>query len=133
MEAWKNFKVPGARQCCLFFFLFGRIDICGMYKTRLSSVGLSYLVRSLSACPSLLQSREKKSPGHRGCDCGDVSFVTCFRKCLSSPSRRTQRLQINIYFSVKVKVTYTLVQALRLCTDRTANRGSRGIVVLYRY
>ena len=25
------------------------------------------------------------------------------------------------------------VQALRLCTDRTAHRGSRGIAVLYRY
>jgi len=29
------------------------------------------------------------------------------------------------------KVKYTLVQALRLCTDRTAHRGSRGIAVLF--
>jgi hypothetical protein len=29
----------------------------------------------------------------------------------------------------KKKVKVTLVQALRLCTDRTAHRGSRGIVV----
>jgi len=27
----------------------------------------------------------------------------------------------------------TLVQALRLCTDRTAFRGSRGIAILYRH
>jgi hypothetical protein len=32
---------------------------------------------------------------------------------------------------VKVKVNYTLVQALRLCTGRTAHRGSRGIVLLF--
>ena len=31
---------------------------------------------------------------------------------------------------VKVKVKCTLVQALRLCTGRTANRGSRGIALL---
>jgi hypothetical protein len=35
-------------------------------------------------------------------------------------------------FKVKVKVKVTLVQALRLCTDRTAHRGSRGIALLYR-
>ena len=32
---------------------------------------------------------------------------------------------------VKVKVKVTLVQALRLCTGRTAYRGSRGIVLLF--
>jgi hypothetical protein len=31
---------------------------------------------------------------------------------------------------VKVKVKVTLVQALRLCTGRTAHKGSRGIAVL---
>ena len=34
---------------------------------------------------------------------------------------------------VKIKVKCTLVQALRLCTGRTAQRGSRGIAVLYRH
>jgi hypothetical protein len=33
----------------------------------------------------------------------------------------------------KVKVRCTLVQALRLCTGRTAHRGSRGIALLYRH
>jgi len=33
----------------------------------------------------------------------------------------------------KVKVKCALVQALRLCTGRTAHRGSRGIAVLYRH
>ena len=32
---------------------------------------------------------------------------------------------------VKVKVKCTLVQALRLCTGRTAHRGSRGIALLF--
>ena len=33
--------------------------------------------------------------------------------------------------SLKVKVKWTLVQALRLCTVRTAHRGSRGIALLF--
>ena len=33
----------------------------------------------------------------------------------------------------KEKVKCTLVQALRLCTGRTAHRWSRGIAVLYRH
>ena len=32
---------------------------------------------------------------------------------------------------VKVKVKCTLVQALRLCTGRTAHRGSRDIALLF--
>ena len=31
------------------------------------------------------------------------------------------------------RVNCTLVQALRICTGRTAHRGSRGIAVLYRH
>ena len=31
----------------------------------------------------------------------------------------------------KKKVKVTLVQALRLCTGRTAHRGSRGIAILF--
>jgi hypothetical protein len=31
------------------------------------------------------------------------------------------------------RVKCTLVQALRLCTGRTAHRGSRGIALLYRH
>ena len=33
--------------------------------------------------------------------------------------------------SKKVKVKVTLVQALRLCTGRTAHRGSKGIALLF--
>jgi hypothetical protein len=33
------------------------------------------------------------------------------------------------YETCKVKVKCTLVQALRLCTGRTAHRGSRGIAL----
>jgi len=32
---------------------------------------------------------------------------------------------------LKLKVKVTLVQALRLCTGRTAHRGSRGIALLF--
>jgi hypothetical protein len=45
---------------------------------------------------------------------------TCFGEVTTSSGNR-----------VKVKVT--LVQALRLCTDRRAHRGSRGIALLYRH
>ena len=36
-----------------------------------------------------------------------------------------------VIISVKVKVKCTLVQARRLCTGRTAHRGSRGIALLF--
>jgi hypothetical protein len=36
-----------------------------------------------------------------------------------------------VWIMVKVKVKCTLVQALRLCTGRTAHRGSRGIAILF--
>jgi len=35
------------------------------------------------------------------------------------------------FWKGKVKVKVTLVQALRLCTGRTANKGSRGIALLF--
>ena len=35
----------------------------------------------------------------------------------------------NGYWLTHLKVKVTLVQALRLCTDRTAHRGSRGIAL----
>jgi hypothetical protein len=50
------------------------------------------------------------------------------------------RLYVCIYVSLygiedvirgKVKVMCTLVQSLRLCTGRTAHRGSRGIALLF--
>ena len=34
-------------------------------------------------------------------------------------------------YDVKVKLKVTLVQALRLCTGRTAHRGSRGVALLF--
>jgi len=38
---------------------------------------------------------------------------------------------VTYQISYKVKVKVTLVQALRLCTGRTAHRGSRGIALLF--
>jgi len=40
--------------------------------------------------------------------------------------KKTRRLDL-----VKVKIKVTLVQALGLCTGRTAHRGSRGIALLF--
>jgi len=41
------------------------------------------------------------------------------------------KLSDQLRLGVKVKVKCTLVQALRLCTGRTAHRGSRGIALLF--
>jgi hypothetical protein len=49
---------------------------------------------------------------------------------LNYPDSRYQKTKL-IFLSEKVKVTR--VQALRLCTGRTAHRGSRGIALLYRH
>ena len=38
---------------------------------------------------------------------------------------------VKIIKQYKVKVKVTLVQTLRLCTGRTAHRGSRGIALLF--
>ena len=38
-------------------------------------------------------------------------------------------VKLKVKVKVKLKVKCTLVQALRLCTGRTAHRGSRGIVL----
>ena len=51
--------------------------------------------------------------------------------------RKSHHLLVSVAYlacgnaQVKVKVSGTLVQALRLCTGRTAHRGSRGIAVLF--
>jgi len=42
------------------------------------------------------------------------------------PCEESNKIILSVHFSVKVKVKCTLVQALRLCTGRTAHRGSRG-------
>jgi len=40
-------------------------------------------------------------------------------------------IRLLLHVKVKVKVNCTLVQALRLCTGRTAHRGSTGIALLF--
>ena len=50
----------------------------------------------------------------------------CYRLHVSVASASIIRVK-------KVKVKCTLVQALRLCTGRTAHRGSRGIALLFLY
>jgi hypothetical protein len=40
------------------------------------------------------------------------------------------RMNTKLLETCKIKVKCTLVQALRLCTGRTAHRGSRGIALL---
>ena len=48
-------------------------------------------------------------------------------------SRQQSTVQITIHQKQIGKVKCALVQALRLCTGRTAHRGSRGIALLYRH
>ena len=43
----------------------------------------------------------------------------------------TTRTDYTVLLFYKVRVKCTLVQALRLCTGRTAHRGSRGIAILF--
>ena len=50
-------------------------------------------------------------------------------RALLSYAAATLCLEDVTRLSVKVKVKVTLVQALRLCTDRTAHRGSRRIAL----
>ena len=50
-------------------------------------------------------------------------------KCIRFMYRILQYSEVN--GEAKVKVKCTLVQALRLCTGRTAHRGSRGIALLF--
>jgi hypothetical protein len=68
---------------------------------------LSYLIMGIN-----VKMRKRNTQTHRY---GDLLSVPSFLK------------------SIKVKVKVTLVQALRLCTGRTAHRGSRGIALLYRH
>jgi len=46
-------------------------------------------------------------------------------------ARAQYEIQCRNGMNKKVKVKVTLVQALTLCTDRTAHRGSRGIALLF--
>jgi hypothetical protein len=46
-------------------------------------------------------------------------------ECLSE-ARTGRYCRLYVFHTVKVKVKCTLVQALRICTGRTAHRGSRG-------
>jgi hypothetical protein len=47
------------------------------------------------------------------------------------PIQISYRLQFVGVDVIKIKVKVTLVQALRLCTGRTAHRGSRSIALLF--
>ena len=69
------------------------------------------------------------------------SFIICYECSVGSLSKSCKwNAEDNRCIIVTVsimqhskEVKCTLVQALRLCTGRTANRGSRGIAVLYRH
>ena len=61
-------------------------------------------------------------------ECDTIAYCTLLQDCISDYTN----VKFHICKSlVKVKVKCTLVQALRLCTGRTAHRGSRGIALLF--
>jgi hypothetical protein len=88
-----------------------------------------------------VQSRNPKSRDLRSSECRlllcDVStgkyFPTFWRNVLpfswTEYKGNTLLRYIKLFIEVKVKVTP--VQELRLCTGRTAHRGSRGIALLF--
>jgi hypothetical protein len=53
------------------------------------------------------------------------------RNCINGRNEKATEIwyRLHIHQYIKVKVKCTLVQALRLCTGRTAYRGSRGIAL----
>ena len=59
----------------------------------------------------------------------EVSY--CSENILWNSLRTCHKIDNGVYLFIKVKVKVTLVQALRLCTGRTAHRGSRGIALLF--
>ena len=69
----------------------------------------------------------------RLCVCG--TFCNNFPVVSQLMNRYFQIFYVTIWYLtvwIKVKkIKYTLVQALRLCTGRTAHRGSRGIALLF--
>ena len=71
---------------------------------------------------SLLNSPEKFS-SH-----AFTSLPVCMDFCTVLPGRSG-----NVCCELQVQVKRILVQALRLCTGRTAHRGSRGIALLFHY
>jgi hypothetical protein len=57
-------------------------------------------------------------------------YVVFVCKCILTPGDNP--IAVSKHINIK-KVKVTLVQALRLCTGRTAHRRSRGIALLYRH
>jgi len=60
-----------------------------------------------------------------------MSCQLCHQYIWESILRRKEKKTRKIVLNLKRKVKCTLVQALRLCTGRTAHRGSRGIALLF--
>ena len=58
-----------------------------------------------------------------------MRFLLCLIKHHALKKRGIGGMAPDIHINVRVKCT--LVQALRLCTGRTAHRGSRGIALLF--
>ena len=74
------------------------------------------LVVTLAACPYLFQLDW---------------YSTLFSVKHQSSTYARQQTLCSKYFPIKKGVNCTLLQALRLCTGRTAHKGSRGIALLF--
>ena len=60
-----------------------------------------------------------------------ISVSSCLKWCNEKLQTFNKRKSYTVNFCLKSKVKCTLVQALRLCTGRTARRVSRGIALLF--
>ena len=115
---WSNCGNLNLRGCLLFVVQTGYIFPGALYV-----IGMGTKIYLSKA--DVWRVFERHDPGYP--TAGDEPFMhqyfvdlLCLRTCI-----------IFIWVLVKVKVKCTFVRALRLCTGRTAHRGSRGIALLF--
>jgi hypothetical protein len=83
--------------------------------------------------PACLSIRPRKTTRSHWVDFHEIRYASIFLKIFRESSGLVLYSELNGYFTSIgiVKVKCTLVQVLRVCTGRTAHRGSRGIALLF--
>jgi hypothetical protein len=97
------------------------------------NIGRAFGIRHPATGQSVIKTEQKlifKGPEVRGHCSFQMSGADCpvtWRKIKKTKGSTKRHRNKTFYIRIKVKVT--LVQALRICTGRTAHRGSRGIAL----